>query len=81
MEKKPRRKTFLAPFHFQTRVSYADIDESFCLTMPAAMRMMQEAAVIDSDRVGYSIRDIERTRVIWMLVQWHVRMVGTGKMG
>ena len=66
----------MAPFHFQTRVSYADIDENFCLTMPSAMRMMQEAAILDSDRVGYSIRDIERTRVIWMLVQWRVRMVG-----
>lgn len=67
----------MAPFHFHTRVSYADIDENFCLTMPAAMRMMQEAAVLDSDRAGYSIRDIERTRVIWMLVRWRVRMLGT----
>ena len=69
----------MAPFHFQTRVSYADIDENFCLTMPSAMRMMQEAAILDSDRVGYSIRDIERTRVIWMLVQWRVRMMGKAK--
>lgn len=75
--KEKKEETALAPFHFHTRVSYADIDESFHLTMPAAMRMMQEAAILDSDRAGYAIRDIQRTRVIWMLVQWHVRMLGT----
>ena len=65
----------MAPFHYQTRVCYTDIDEKQCLTLSSAMRSMQEAAVMDSDRAGYSFRTADRTRVVWMLAQWHVRML------
>ncbi len=66
-------------FEFHTRVSYGDIDNNLNLTLQGAMRMMQEAAIIDSDRSGYSVRDIEHTHLGWMLVQWHVQMVEPAK--
>lgn len=65
------------PYVFHTRAAYSDIGAGLELTLTGAMRLMQEAAIIDSGRSGYSVMDLERTRVIWMLVQWHVRMVGT----
>lgn len=66
----------MTPYYFETRISYGDIDGGLKLTLPGAMRMMQEAAIIHSDQVGYSVRDIARTHVIWMLVQWRVRLTG-----
>lgn len=63
-------------YRFQTRVAYGDLDQQFRLTLPAAMAMMQEAAILHSAGSGYSIFDIPRTHVIWMLVQWRVRLVG-----
>lgn len=69
----------MAPYRFHTRVSYGDIDQNLNLTLSAAMRMMQEAAIIHSDQSGYSVMDIERTRVIWMLVQWRARLTGIAK--
>ena len=65
----------MAIFEFKTRVSYDDIGNDMALSLRGAMGMMQEAAIIHSDMIGYSINDIERTQVIWMLVQWHVQMV------
>lgn len=65
----------MSPYIFHTRVSYADIGQDLCLTLPGAMHMMQEAAIVHSDLSGYSVMDVERTRVVWMLVQWRVRMI------
>ncbi len=64
----------MSPFVFQTRVSYADIDQSRKLSLTGAMRMMQEAAIIHSDLSGYSVMDVEQTGVVWMLIQWRVKL-------
>lgn len=64
----------MSPYVFQTRVSYTDIDQSRNLSLVGAMRMMQEAAIIHSDLSGYSVMDVERTGVVWMLIQWRVKL-------
>lgn len=64
-------------YSFQTRVSYDDIDENLHLTLKGALGYMQEAAVIHSSKVGYSVGDVARTHVIWMLNQWRVRLQTT----
>ena len=69
----------LSPYIFHTRVSYCDIGRDLCLSLSGVMRMMQEAAIIHSDQSGYSVMDVERTRVVWLLVQWRVRMFGKVK--
>lgn len=66
----------MASYEFSTRVAYADIDGHLALTLRGAMELMQESAIIHSAQAGYSIYDIPRTHVIWMLVQWRVRMMG-----
>lgn len=67
----------MSKFQFSTRVAYGDIDKNLNLTLRGAMEMMQESAIIHSSRSGYSIFDEPRTHVVWMLVDWRVRMVGT----
>lgn len=66
----------MAPFRYSTRVCYGDIDENLNLSFSGTMRLMQEAAMIHSSHSGYSAADVERTRVVWMLVQWRVRLTG-----
>ena len=63
-------------YTFHTRVSYHDIDENMQLTLQGAMSCMQEAAILHADQVGNSIADLSQTRLIWMLVQWHVKLTG-----
>ena len=65
----------MSVYRFTTRVSYPDVDQSFHLSISGAVRLMQEAAAIHSDSLGYSFRTVETTRVHWMLVSWRVRMV------
>lgn len=64
----------MSQFEFKTRISYDDVDDHLRLTLRGVMGMMQEAAIIHSDAVGYSVYDIPKTHVIWMLVNWRVRL-------
>ena len=58
-----------------SHISYDDIDQNMNLSLKGALRLMQEAAMIHSGQVGFSVADVEKTRVTWMLVQWRVRLV------
>ncbi len=64
----------MSPFCLPSRVFYGDIDNNLHLSLSGAMRLMQEAAVVHSAQSGYSVMDVERTGVVWMLVQWRVRL-------
>ena len=65
----------MAVFEFHTRVAYGDVDSEMRLSLHGAMGLMQEAAIIHSDKIGYSVRHIPQTHLIWMLVRWRVRLV------
>lgn len=69
----------MTPFHLPARVFYGSIDKNLNLSLTGAMRLMQEAAVVHSSQSGYSVADVERTRVVWMLVQWRVRLTGSAR--
>jgi len=62
-------------FSLSTRVSYDDIDLNMNLSLKGALRFMQEAAMLHSGLAGYSVGDVDRTHVTWMLVQWRVRLL------
>jgi len=47
------------------------------LTLRGVMGHMQEAAILHSGQSGYSVGDVSRTHVVWMLVQWRAKLVGT----
>lgn len=71
----------MSTYRFTTRVGYPDVDMNFKLTMPGAMRMMQEAAIYHSDQSGYSFKTMDKTRVHWIVVGWRVRMVNEAGWG
>ena len=65
----------MSVFSFSARVSYDDVDSNMRMNLRGAMGYMQEAAMLHSGQAGYSVADVERTRVTWMLVQWRVRLM------
>ena len=65
----------MAVYEFHTRVGYDDIDQDLSLNLRGVMGMMQEAAILHSDLTGFSIRNVQQTHVIWMLIQWRIRIV------
>lgn len=65
----------MAVYTFQSRVAYDDIDNDLKFTVKGAMRQMQEAAILDSGRSGYSVYDVKSKGRAWILVEWRVRLL------
>lgn len=65
----------MAVYDYPCRVTYDDIDNTLHLSMKGAMNVMQEAALLDASRSGYSVTNVKETGVVWLLVQWRIRML------
>ena len=45
------------------------------LSFSGLLRILQEAASVASDDVGYGLKDIARTGVHWILTGWRVELM------
>ena len=59
-----------AHYVYRTDVAYSDIGSDSLLSPGGLIRILQEAAAIASDDVGYGLKDIPRTGVHWILSGW-----------
>lgn len=55
-------------------VQFGDVDIRNRLTMRGALRLMQEAANLHSNQVGYGVNHIEKTDISWVLHQQRCRL-------
>ena len=44
------------------------------LSHKGLLRLLQEAAALASDQVGFGVKDVERKRLAWMLTGWRVEL-------
>ncbi len=65
----------ISRFTYESSVTYGDIDPDRRLSRIGALRIMQEAAAIASQRVGYGLLDTPRTHVAWILTGWRLQML------
>ena len=61
-------------YDFHCKVEYPDLGEDARLSHLGPLRMMQEAACLDSSRTGYGPFDVERNGVAWIICGWKVRL-------
>ena len=61
-------------FTYETPFSYADTGEDGRLSHKGTLRLLQEAAALASDRVGYGMKDVAAKRVAWMLTGWRLEL-------
>ena len=61
-------------FTYEIPFSYADTGEDGRLSHRGTLRLLQEAAALASDRVGYGMKDVTVTRVAWMLTGWRLEL-------
>lgn len=65
----------ISRFIYETTVAYSDVDPDQRLSRGGALRLLQEAAAVASQQVGYGLLDIPRTGVTWILTGWRLEMV------
>lgn len=56
-------------------VTYADVGIDGRLYHKGALRLLQEAAAIDSQQCGYGLLNAEETGVCWILTGWRVQLL------
>ena len=61
-------------YDFHCKVEYPDLGEDARLSHLGTLRMMQEAACLDSSRTGYGPFDVERNGVAWIICGWKVHL-------
>lgn len=59
---------------YDAAVAYSDIGPDQRLSHKGLLRILQEAASIASDEVGYGLKDIPRNRVHWILTGWRLEL-------
>ena len=59
-------------YFYETAVAYSDLGADQRLSPQGLLRLLQEAASVASDDVGFGLKDISRTGVHWILSSWRV---------
>ena len=65
----------MAYYTYETDSSYTDIDISGRLHHKGTLRILQEAAALASDSVGYGLKDVATKRVAWMITGWRLQFL------
>ena len=55
-------------------MAYSDLEPDQRISHQGLLRILQEAASVASDDVGYGLKDIPRTGVHWILTGWRVEL-------
>ncbi len=63
-----------AHYEYRTSVAYSDVGPDGLLSQGGLLRVLQEAAAVASDDVGYGLKDIPRTGVHWILSGWRLEL-------
>lgn len=62
-------------FVYPCAVTYADVGLDGRLCHKGALRLLQEAAAVDSHHCGYSLLNAEETGLCWILTGWRVQLL------
>ena len=56
-------------------VGSRDIEHNHKATNKALLKYMEDIACKHSDQVGYGINDIEKTKIVWILLDWKFKVI------
>lgn len=65
----------ISHFIYPCAVTYTDVGLDGRLCHRGALRLLQEAAAVDSYHCGYSLLNAEETGVCWILTGWRVQLL------
>ena len=61
-------------FETSARIRWADLGEDGRLTNHGLLSMLEDAAEAHSDSVGYGMRHMPQTHILWLLLGWHIEV-------
>lgn len=68
-------------FEKEYTVENRDIGNNYKATNKALLKYLENIACKHSDKVGYGINDIEKTKAVWILLEWEFKVIERPKYG
>lgn len=65
----------MAFFECKYRLGLTDVSRSNRMTNKAILKVLENAGGMHSDKAGYGLNDIERTKLSWVLLSWKVQVL------
>ena len=65
----------MAFFECKYRLGLTDVGRSNRMTNKAILKVLENAGGMHSDKAGYGLNDIERTKLSWVLLSWKVQVL------
>ena len=62
-------------FEYKSRVDIGKVNGNANITNKGMLSMLENVACMHSDLAGYGISDIPRTRLSWVQLNWHVKIL------
>ncbi len=62
-------------FEYKTRVDISKVNGNANITNKGMLAMLENVACMHSDSAGYGIREIPETRLSWVQLNWHVKIL------
>lgn len=66
---------FKMVFEYKSRVDIGKVNGNANITNKGMLSMLENVACMHSDLAGYGISDIPRTRLSWVQLNWHVKIL------
>ena len=66
---------FKMVFEYKTRVDISKVNGNANITNKGMLAMLENVACMHSDSAGYGIREIPETRLSWVQLNWHVKIL------
>lgn len=61
-------------YHFNSRVSYSEVNSERTLTLPALLDYFQDCCIFQSEDLGVGVEHLDETKTAWVLSSWEIRL-------
>ena len=69
----------MAIFEYNYRLGFTDIGKDNLITNKGVLKLLENAGGMHSNKVGYGLNQIDKTKLSWILLNWKVKIIKRAK--
>ena len=69
----------MSVYEYTTNLSFNHVGNSHVLTYSGLTALLQEAASLHADSLGFGLNNIDKTNLTWLLLSWKIKLFSTPK--
>jgi len=69
----------MSVYEYTTNLSFNHVGNNHVLTYSGLTALLQEAASLHADSLGFGLNNIDKTNLTWLLLSWKIKLLSTPK--